>query len=161
MSKSQEAPSVYRPGEAGVKLYGRVFGRAGANGIYHIGKEGFAQGFAPMIEQNPIDFLDVSLLNGPDVPTRPSDSGWFSDEISFNPQRLLPRDGRSCRSDFGSSSVAVPASFSQFLCTEVGESRSDGSSGMPPAPSERLNRHSAGFVRLVGRCGPARSTARS
>jgi len=103
-----------------------------------------------MIERNLLDFLDVSLPNGRDFPTRPSRNGWFSDDLSFNPQTLLPCDGRSCRSAFGGSSGAVPASFSQFLCTEVGESRTDGSSGMPPTRSERLNRQSVGLVRRVG-----------
>jgi hypothetical protein len=67
-----------------------------------------------MIEQNPLDFLDVSPPNGRDFPTRPSGSGRFSDD-RFNSQTHLPCDGRSCRSDFGGSSGAVPASFPLYL----------------------------------------------
>jgi hypothetical protein len=103
----------------------------------------------PMIEHNPLDFLNVSLPNGRDFPTRPSGNGRFSDALSFNSQALPPRDGRSCRSDFRGSSGAVPASFLQFLYTEVSESRTDGSSGMSPPRSERLNQQSVGLVQLT------------
>jgi hypothetical protein len=101
------------------------------------------------IEQNPLDLLDISRPNGRDFPTIPSGRGWFSDALNFDPQRLLPRDGRSCRSDFGGSSGAVPASFLQFLYTEASESRTDGSSGMSPPRSERLNQQSVGLVQLT------------
>lgn len=142
-STSHQAVSVYRPSEAGRWLatgLGRV-------GVYVSTWKGGALG--PVIEQNPLDLLDVSPPNGRGFPTRPPDSGWFSDDLNFDPQRLLPRDGRSCRSDFGGSSGAVPASFLHFVYTEVSESRTDGSSGMSPPRSERLNRQSVGFVQLT------------
>jgi hypothetical protein len=88
-------------------------------------------------EQNPLDFFDVSSLNGRDLPTRPPDSGWFSDDLSFNSQTLLPRDGGSCRSDFGGSSCAVQPG-SEVSAREV-ESVPREASGMPPARPERFN----------------------
>ena len=75
--------------------------------------------------ESPLDFLGVSLPNGRGFPTRLSRSGWFSDGLSFNPQMLLPRDGGSCRSDFGGSSCAVQP-VSEVSIREV-ESRAEGS----------------------------------
>jgi hypothetical protein len=99
-------------------------------------------------EQNPLDFFDVSSLNGRDLPTRPPDSGWFSDDLSFNSQALLPHDGKSCRSNFGGSSQAVPASFPQFLCTKSVRVVPREDPGMPPTRTERFSRQSV--VKLLG-----------
>ena len=71
-----------------------------------------------MMERNLLDFLDISLPNGRDFPTRPSRNGWFSGDLNFNPQTLLPCDGRSSRLHFGGSLLAVPASCPQFLYTK-------------------------------------------
>ena len=71
-----------------------------------------------MIKGNPLDFLNVSLPNGRGFPTRPSRNGWFSGDLSFNPQTLLPCDGRSSGSDFGGSSRAVPANCPWSLYTK-------------------------------------------
>ena len=67
-----------------------------------------------MIERNPLDFFGVLTPNERDFPTKPSASGRFTDDLSFNPRTLLPRDGRSWRPEFGGSSRAAPAIFSQF-----------------------------------------------
>jgi hypothetical protein len=103
-----------------------------------------------MMERNLLDFLDISLPNGRDFPTRPSRNGWFSDDLSFNPQTLLPCDGRSSGSDFGGSSRAAPASCPRFLCTKWARVASREASGMPPTCPERFNRQSAGLVKVDG-----------
>src|SRR5713226_7714057 len=67
----------------------------------------------------------------------------------LNRQSLLPRDGRSCRSDLGGSSCAVPSQLCAVSVHEV-VSRVEGSFMLPTSP-ERLDRTvSQGPVNLVG-----------
>jgi hypothetical protein len=42
-----------------------------------------------MIKGNPLDFFNVTLPNGRGFPTGLVGSGWFSDDISFNPVSSL------------------------------------------------------------------------
>ena len=144
-STSQQAVSVYRRAKQGRRL-STGLGRVGVYGSINLER----RSFGPVIEQNPLDFLDVSPPNGRGFPTRPPDSGWFSDDLSFNSQALLPHDGRSCRSNFGGSSQAVPASFPQFLCTKSVRVVPREDPGMPPTRTERFSRQSVGRVKLLG-----------
>jgi hypothetical protein len=98
--------SVYRPSEAETTVIGGS-GREGATESINLE----IKDLESVTEQNPLDFLDVSSLNGRDLPTRPSCTGWFSDDSQLQPATFLLRDGRSARSDFGGSSRAVPAKF--------------------------------------------------
>ena len=72
------------------------------------------EGLGAMSQGNALDISKVWPLNGRQLPTRTSESGRFSDECSFSPQRHLPCDGRSCGFDFGDSPCFVPAILSQF-----------------------------------------------
>jgi len=96
--------SVYRPSEAETTVVGGS-GREGATESINLE----IKDLESVTEQNPLDFLDVSSLNGRDLPTRPSCTGWFSDDSRLQPATFLLRDGRSSGSNFGGSSRAVPA----------------------------------------------------
>jgi hypothetical protein len=78
--------SVYRPSEAETTVIGGI-GREKADGSINLE----IKDLEAVTEQNPLDFLDVSSLNGCDLPTRhhPVPDG-FPTIRSFNPQRCSP-----------------------------------------------------------------------
>jgi hypothetical protein len=102
-----------------------------------------------MIERNPLDFLDVSPPNMRDFRTRPSRNGWFSDDLSFNPQTLLPCDGRSSRMRFRRIVATLfPANCPQFLYAKWAGVVPREALGMAPIRPDQHDQQSVDVVNL-------------
>jgi hypothetical protein len=128
--------SVYRLRDAGGDGYRRGSGEMRPT----INLERRASG--PMIKQNPLDFLGVSPPNGRDFPTRPSGSGRFSDDLSFDSQRSSPR-WRKLWIGFRRFVGRCASQFSAVFVHEMA-SRAEEAHGMSPTRPERFDRPPVG-----------------
>lgn len=89
-----------------------------------------------MIEQNPLDLLQVLKLNLVGISIKSPICGRFSDELSFNPQRSSPA-AEVPRFGWESSSAAVPAAVKEFQYRKLGESIAERSFGQANGAPEK------------------------